>query len=456
MLEVWKVYFKNQKFLVAGMSKSGESSARFLLRRGAEVYLYDDVVSDKISALMTELTLLGAHPVDADGLERAVSLCDILVLSPGIPIDNSLPVSFRRQGKCILGEEELGALFLRATAVAVTGTNGKTTTVSMIDGILKAAGKNSVMCGNIGNPLVGEVEKLDFDDFAVIEISSFQLETLSSLRPHVAVITNITEDHLNRHYNMENYIFLKSKILRNLRGSEYAVLNADDKIVGTFAEKIRSRVIFFSTKPRSDGVWCENGAVYCEGVRIFSVTDMQASGTHNVYNALAAIAAAEALGLDVKEAARAVCSFKGVRHRIETVCERDGKTYIDDSKGTNVDAAIKAVDCMRRETVMLLGGKDKGYEYYPLFKKIKESRVVHTVLYGENRFRLLSAAQEAGYSSFSLCTDFEMAVKLADHTAKSGQNVLLSPASSSFDEFSGYEERGDAFARMVKGGNEGA
>lgn len=231
------MYFRTQKFLVAGISKSGESSARFLLARGAEVYLYDDVISDKISAVISSLEELGAHRVEADGLERAVSLCDVLVLSPGIPIDNSLPVSFRRQGKCIIGEEELGALYLRAAAVAVTGTNGKTTTVSMIHEIFKAAGKNSVLCGNVGNPLVGEVEKLGFDDIAVVEVSSFQLETLSSLRPHAAVITNITEDHLNRHYNMENYIFLKSKILRNLRGSEYAVLNADDAIVRPLAEK---------------------------------------------------------------------------------------------------------------------------------------------------------------------------------------------------------------------------
>ena len=334
--------------------------------------------------------------------------------------------------------------------VGVTGTNGKTTTVSMIHEIFKAAGKNSVLCGNVGNPLVGEVEKLGFDDIAVVEVSSFQLETLSSLRPHAAVITNITEDHLNRHYNMENYIFLKSKILRNLRGSEYAVLNADDAIVRPLAEKIRCRVIFFSMEPRSDGVWCENGAVYCDGERLFSVSDMKTEGAHNVYNALAAIAAAKAFGIDLKVAAQAVCAFKGVRHRIETVCERGGKTYIDDSKGTNVDAAVKAIDSMRRETVILLGGKDKGYEYYPLFKKLKDSRVVHAVLYGENRFRLLAAAEEAGYNSFSLCSDFEMAVKIADHVAHAGQNVLLSPASSSFDEFSGYEERGDAFARLVK------
>ena len=213
------MYFRNQKFFVAGMSVSGESSARFLLERGAEVYIYDDVVTDKINGIMSELSGLGAHVVTADTLDAATVKCDILVLSPGIPIDNVLPVAFRKQGKSIIGEEELAATFLRAASVAVTGTNGKTTTVSMINEMLTAAGKRSVACGNNGNPLIREVENLSFNDYAVIEISSFQLETLTSLRPHVAVITNITEDHLNRHYNMENYIYLKSKILRNLRES---------------------------------------------------------------------------------------------------------------------------------------------------------------------------------------------------------------------------------------------
>ncbi len=448
------MYFKGQKFFVAGISKSGESAARFLLKRGAKVYIYDDVVSEKLSAVMAELEDEGAEIVTADGLDRSIAMSDVLVLSPGIPIDNPLPVSFRRQGKSIIGEEELGSYYLRAASVAVTGTNGKTTTVSMINDVLKAAGKNSVMCGNIGNPLIGEVERLGFDDFAVIEISSFQLETLFSLRPHIAVITNITEDHLNRHYNMENYIFLKGKLLRNLRESEYAVLNYDDATVRGFADKVRSKVIFFSAKPMESGVWCDNGAVYCEGERVFSVADMKIQGTHNVYNALASIAVAYALGIDMKIAAQAVCSFRGVRHRIETVCERDGKIYINDSKGTNVDATVKAVESMRRDTVILLGGKDKGYDYRPLFEKLKTGRVVHAVLYGENRFRLLRAAMDADYTDISVCTDFEMAVRIADHTAKAGQNVLLSPASSSFDSFSGYEERGEAFVKLVRGVNE--
>ncbi len=444
------MYFKVQKFLVAGMSVSGESSARFLLERGAEVYIYDDVVTDKINGIMSELSGLGAHVVTADTLDAATVKCDILVLSPGIPIDNVLPVAFRKQGKSIIGEEELAATFLRAASVAVTGTNGKTTTVSMINEMLTAAGKRSVACGNNGNPLIREVENLSFNDYAVIEISSFQLETLTSLRPHVAVITNITEDHLNRHYNMENYIFLKSKILRNLRESEYAVLNYDDPIVKAFATKTKAKVIYFSMQSRVNGAYFENGSVYFNGEKYFDLTDLTLNGVHNVYNALACVAVAGILGLDAKKAGAAICAFKGVRHRIETVREVGGVTYVDDSKGTNVDAALKAAQSMSNPTVILLGGKDKGDDYTPLFDGLGSSPVVHAIIYGENRFKMLNAALKSGFTAFSLCSEFKTAVKLAQFTAKPGQCVLLSPASSSFDSFLNYEERGDAFREIVE------
>ena len=448
------MYFRNQKFMVAGMSKSGESSARFLLKHGAEVYVYDDVVSEGISVLMAELKELGAHVVNADGFIDATLVCDILVLSPGIPIDNPLPIAFKKQGKTIIGEAELGAMFLRANAVAVTGTNGKTTTVSMLNSILLNAGLNSVACGNIGTPIVGEVENLGLDDYAVIEISSFQLETLSSLRPHIAIITNITEDHLNRHYNMENYIFLKGKILRNLRESEYAVLNYDDEEVRNFAQHTKAKVVYFSLKSQIDGAYCENGAIYFNGEKYFDIKDMTVKGEHNVYNALACVAAAHILGVDKEKTAEAVRSFKGIRHRIEEIAKINGVTYIDDSKGTNVDATLKAIDTMQSHTVILLGGQDKGYDYVPLFSELKDSNVVHAILYGENRFKLLNAAIRAGYISFSLCSEFDTAVRLSGFIAKSGQNVLLSPASSSFDSFSNYEERGDAFKSLVEGMNE--
>lgn len=250
------MYFKNQKFLVAGMSKSGIAGAEFLLSRGAAVYMYDDVADGAVLAAMEKLNARGALAVRTEDLPNAAADCDVLVLSPGIPIDHELPVAFRKAGKRIIGESELGCMYLRAALVAVTGTNGKTTTVTMIDEILRAAGINSTACGNIGLPLSACVDGMGYDDVAVMEVSSFQLETLSSIRPHVAVITNITEDHLNRHYSMENYIFLKSKILRNMRESEYAVLNFDDENVRALAKDARCKVRWFSLRERAEGRTC--------------------------------------------------------------------------------------------------------------------------------------------------------------------------------------------------------
>ena len=445
------MYFGNQKFLVAGLSRSGEGSAEFLLKRGARVYIYDDVVTDKVAEKIKELQAKGAIAVTSETLNDAVSLCDILVLSPGIPIDNPLPVAFRKLGKAIIGEEELAALFLRATAVAVTGTNGKTTTVSMLEQIVKACGKRGVPCGNFGNPLVNEVEGLGFDDIALIEISSFQLETLYSLRPHIAVITNITEDHLNRHYNMDNYVFLKSKLVRNLRESEYAVLNYDDERVRSLAKVTRGKVVWFSARQQVEGAYAEGGAAYFNGEKYFGLENMALGGTHNVYNALACIAVSAILGLDKAASANAICKFKGVKHRVQLVGEYNGVTYINDSKGTNVDATLKAVESATRPTVLLLGGKDKGYEYAPLFNALGNSRVVHAVIYGENRFKMMDSAARAGFYSYSSCAEFETAVRLATYIAKPGQSVLLSPASASFDEFASYEERGDAFTALVEG-----
>ncbi|MDE7400908.1 MAG: UDP-N-acetylmuramoyl-L-alanine--D-glutamate ligase [Clostridia bacterium] len=445
------MFFGNQKFLVAGMSRSGEGCANFLLKRGAKVYIYDDVVTDKVAEVIKTLRDKGAVAVSAETLNDAVNACDILVISPGIPIDNPLPVAFRKLGKAIIGEEELAALFLRAPAVAVTGTNGKTTTVSMLESVTSACGKKGVPCGNYGNPLINVVEELGYDDLALLEISSFQLETLFSLRPHIAVITNITEDHLNRHYNMDNYVFLKSKLVRNLRESEYAVLNYDDERVRQLAKVTRAKVIWFSAIQQVEGAYLDGGTIYFNGERYFGIENMSIGGLHNVYNALACVAVSALLGLDKAASANAICKFKGVKHRIQLVAEVDGVTYVNDSKGTNVDATLKAVESATRPTILLLGGKDKGYDYAPLFEALGKSRVVHAVIYGENRFKMLDSAVGAGFYSFSLCAEFETAVHLAMFLAKPGQSVLLSPASASFDEFAGYEERGDAFTKLVEG-----
>ena len=236
---------KRQIFFVLGLSKSGKAAAEFLLERGATVYIYDDNISERIEQIAVGLTEKGAKRINAEELPRIPDVCDGLVLSPGIPIDHPTAVAFRRNGRAVLGETELAARFMRCPVFAVTGTNGKTTTVSMLTEVLKAGGFSAEACGNIGTPMT-EFCNMRADGIAVAEISSFQMETLQSLCPHIAIVLNVSEDHLNRHYTMENYVFLKAKLLKNMTETEFAILNYDDPTVRGFAEKTKAKVLYFS------------------------------------------------------------------------------------------------------------------------------------------------------------------------------------------------------------------
>lgn len=441
------MYLERQSFFVLGLSRSGVAAANFLLERGAKVFLYDDVVSDKIEESIRALEERGAKRVLKEEVSRIHERVDALVLSPGIPIDHPVPVAFRKAKKGVLGETELAVRHLSSSLIAVTGTNGKTTTVSMIESILKAGGKKAFACGNIGSPIVDFCKE---EGIAVAEISSFQLETLNSHQPHISVVLNVTEDHLNRHYNMENYVFLKSKLLKNCTECEFAVLNYDDETVRAFAERTKAKIVYFSLRHKVNGGYYENGNLYYCGEKIISSSELITDGVHNIQNALAAIVVAKLLGVETSAIAKALQEFKGIKHRIETVATVNGVKYVNDSKATNVDATIKAVGCMKNSTVLLLGGKDKGYDYDGLFTALNSSNVHHAVLYGENRFRLLESAARAGYGKITLCSTFYIAVRVAEMLATSGQTVLLSPASASFDEFSSYEERGARFISLVQ------
>ena len=442
------MYPKNQVFFVLGLSRSGKSVAEYLLKRGATVYLYDDIVCDRVEQLAKALQEKGAKRLQKEELATAPEFCDALVLSPGIPIDHPLAVAFKRKGKAVLGETEIATRDMRATTVAVTGTNGKTTTVSMLTQTLEKGGLKVNACGNIGLPMV-DFCGMDSDAVAVAEISSFQLETLNSLRPHIAVVLNVTEDHLNRHYTMENYVFLKAKLLKNLTEMEYAVLNYDDLTVRDFAEKTKAKILYFSTKERVIGAYYEEGNLYFGKEKIISEKELPFEGLHNIQNALAVIIVAKIMGVTTEDIRASLMGFKGIKHRLELVAEVDGVCFIDDSKGTNVDATLKAIDAMKRETILLLGGKNKGYDYRKLFAALFNSKVVHTVLYGENRYELLKNAREQEYGKVTVCEGFDFAVRIAAMKAESGQTVLLSPASASFDEFASYEERGDRFVEIV-------
>lgn len=443
------MYLKRQIFLVFGVSKSGGAVAKFLLSKGGVVYLYDELSGERVEQAMQILIEQGARRVTSAELSHMSEVCDGLILSPGIPIDHPLAVAFKRRGRAVLGESELASRYLRAPILAVTGTNGKTTTVSMLTEVLQKGGLSARACGNIGTPMI-ECVGMGEEEVAVAEISSFQLETLQSLRPHVGVVLNISEDHLNRHYNMENYIFLKSKLLKNMGETEFAVLNYDDETVRAFAEKTKAQVLYFSVRERVNGAFYEDGYLYFGKEKILPVSDLPARGVHTIQNALAVIAAAKIMGIKTADIVESLTAFKGIKHRIEEVGKVNGVMYIDDSKGTNVDATMKAIECMQGETILLLGGKDKGYSYAKLFAKLPSSKVIHVILYGENRFTLLATAREQGYTSVTLCEELTFAVRIASLKAKSGQTVLLSPASASFDAFTSYEERGEKFVEVVE------
>ena len=443
------MYLNRQTFLVLGLSKSGCSATKFLLSEKASVYIYDDIYSDRVLQTVKILEEQGARRVEKEELPLLVEKCDALVLSPGVPIDHPIAVAFKRNRRAVIGEAELAVRFMRCPMIAVTGTNGKTTTVSMLTETLIKGGLSAYACGNIGTPMVDYCH-LTNEEIAVAEISSFQLETLQTIRPHIAMILNVTEDHLNRHYNMENYVFLKGKLLKNCTETEYAVLNYDDPIVRGFAEKTKAQVVYFSVKERVNGAYYEDGALYFGKEQILPISDLPVGGLHNVQNALAVIAAAKIMGVKNEDIVSALTDFKGIKHRVELVATVDGVAYINDSKGTNVDATIKAIEAMKADTVLLLGGKNKGYDYEKLFSVLPSGKIVHAVLYGENRFSLLKAARACNYDAVTLCDGFDFAVRIAALKAKEGQNVLLSPASASFDEFANYEERGDAFVAIVQ------
>lgn len=449
------MYLKNDVFLVVGIQKSGISATEFLLGKGAKCYIYDDLNTDKIKSEFIRLGELGAVAVERGEVFDLLSEIDVVVLSPGVAIDHDIPLKAKKLGKRIIGELELAYLYAKSPFIAVTGTNGKTTTCTMIDALLKSGGIDSVLCGNIGTPVTSTIKSLTDSAVIVAETSSFQLETVNAFTPHIAVVTNVTPDHLSRHYNMENYIFVKSKILANLKESEYAVLCYDDPIVLKMGEKTKAKVLYFSSKTQVNGAYLENGKIYFKGKAVVDLSSLPISGEHNVLNFLASLCVAKIMGVTDEKIIEGARSFKGVKHRIQFVDRVDGVDFYNDSKATNADATEKAIDAMVKPTVLILGGKDKGLDFTGLFEKIKSSNVKSVVVTGESRYRLLDGAKVVGYEKISLCEDFYLALELATLLAQEGDSVLFSPACSSFDRFTDYERRGEAFINFVENLNEG-
>lgn len=440
----------NQKFLILGVSKSGYAVATYLMQSGGDCYFFEELKSPKIDDSIERLVTLGAKRVSAEQIDEVVNKIDVLVISPGAPINHPVAVKCKQAGKRIIGELEFGFLLFNPKLIAVTGTNGKTTTVSIIDSVLKEAGINSHLVGNVGVPLTSKVDSVALKDVVVAEVSSFQLETINAFCPHISCILNITPDHLERHYNMENYVFLKKRIFKNQRESEYVVLNFDDPIVKAFYTEIKAKVIWVSTKEKVDGAYYLDGKLYFNDEYIIDGADLTLRGEHNLSDVLFSIAVCKLLNVSNAFISTALKSFKGVKHRTELIATKNGVDFYNDSKATNTASTISALTMMTKPTILILGGSEKGEKYDELFQKIKEYGVKQVILTGASRFNMLDTAGKLGCSNLTMTNTFNDAVKIANLFARAGDCVLLSPACASFDSFTGYEERGERFSALVE------
>ena len=443
------MYISKSIYLVAGLQKSGFSATKLLLQKKAKVYIYDKRLNDKITENKNQLVELGA--IYVEDYKTIANEIDVLVISPGVPIDSDICKFYKSLNIRIIGELELSSLLTATPIIAVSGTNGKTTVCSLLHNALIQNECKSLLAGNVGTPLSEVIDKANESDVLVLEVSSYQLESTYSFCPHVSIILNITPDHLERHYSMENYTLVKSKLVLPLRESEYAVLNYDDEIVRNFSSLTRAKIIWFSKNEKVNGSYLKDGALYFNEEKIVEVSSLSLKEPHNLQNVLATICALKAIKLTNLQIKNSICNFKGVKHRFENVATVSGVQFINDSKSTNQDSTIKAIESLKKKTVLILGGSDKGLDYTKLFEKInKSNKIIKTVITGACANVMLSYAIKSNVDNIVMVKSFDDAVITAYRLCKEGEAVLLSPGTASFDEFSSFEKRGERFCEIVK------
>jgi len=447
--------YDQKKVLVVGMARSGVAAAQLLRASGADVTVNDSKSEAELGSQLTPLEGLQLTRCFGCGAMELLEGKDCLVISPGIPDTAPFVVKAKEMGIYVIGELELAAQLSRGVLTAVSGTNGKTTTVSLLGEMFANSGKVTHVVGNIGYPFSLAALVSRPEDVIVCEVSSFQMETADTFHPHVALLTNITEDHLNRHGTMEVYTALKMRMFANQTAEDYAVFNADDPGLNGLSKQVKSRVMKFSRKKEvREGAFVRDDYVYLrmDGTerRICRTDEIFIPGPHNLENALGAVCVAGAMKVPIPVIRHTLRTFKGVEHRIERVRELDGITYINDSKGTNVDSTIKAVQTMTDPTVIILGGYDKHTSFDPLAKEIVNSPMIrHAVLIGETATLIRNALEREGFKKTTAAESLGGAVEASRNIAQEGWNVLLSPACASFDMFKDYEERGRVFKEIV-------
>ncbi len=446
----------NKRVLVVGLGKSGVASALFLKARGARVTVSDAKPQDQLA---NEIPILLDHgiAVETGGHgERTFQGQDLIVVSPGVPVDAPLLQHARVLGETIIGEIELAAQFFRGRIVAITGSNGKTTTTTLTGEIITAGGFAAAVGGNIGTPAISLVDQTTPDTIAVLEVSSFQLETIQTFRPKIAVVLNVTPDHLDRHRSFAAYTDAKARIFENQKSDDFAVLNADDPTCVELAGRTGAQVFWFSRKKEvKQGAYVYDGRILFHGSsgkrEIMRVSEIPLKGAHNVENSLAAVCSGVLLGCEPEKIRQAVMAFKAVEHRLEYVATIRGVEYYNDSKATNVDATIKALESFPANIHLILGGKDKGSDYSVLNGLLRERvKRVYTIGTAAEKIESQIVSSKDGGPEIVHAETLETAIKRAAGSAQSGDVVLLAPACASFDQFRNYEHRGKVFKEEVR------
>ena len=446
---------KGKKVLVFGSGISGEGACRLLLGKGADVVLYDgnkklceDEIRSKIVEDKEEETrfqiVLGAF------LEEMMEELALVIMSPGVPTDLPIVETMREKEIPVWGEIELAYVFGKGDVLAITGTNGKTTTTALLGQIMQDYNEHTYVVGNIGNPYTSVAADTTDDTVIVAEISSFQLETIHTFHPKVSAVLNITPDHLNRHHTMEAYIETKERIAENQTKEDICVLNYEDDVLREFGEKTHAEVLYFSSARKLEkGIYLDGTKIICaadEPIELCDVSELKILGTHNHENVMAAAAMAYAYGVPAEVIRKNLLTFPGVEHRIEFVAEKNGVAYYNDSKGTN--PAIKGIQAMNRPTVLIGGGYDKDSEYDEWIRSF-DGKVRKLVLLGATREKIAQCARKNGFDDIIMADTFEEAFEQCVKYAEAGDAVLLSPACASWGMFKNYEERGDKFKELV-------
>ena len=447
---------KNKRVIVLGMARSGVAAAKLLAKRGAVVTISDMKTEESFGGALDELKALGCTFALGEGPQKYLADQDMMILSPGIPVAKPFVQEAIAGGVEVIGELELGARMMRGGLCAITGTNGKTTTTTLVGELFRATGRPTHVVGNIGYPITADAGDMTDDDLTVAEVSSYQCETISTFHPHVGAVLNITEDHIARHGSMEAYIGMKRRIFANQTAEDWAVFNYDDPTCHEMAKGLAAKIAWFSrTQEVSCGAWVRDGMIVLnlgDGEKaICRADEVFIPGPHNLENALAAVTIAGAMGVAPALMAPVLRTFRGVEHRIETVRELDGVTFINDSKGTNVDSTQKAIATMTRPTVLILGGSDKKVSFDPLAQTIIEApQIEHCVLIGDTAEQIRAALERVGYTAYTMTGyDFDACLAACRSLARPGGCVLLSPACASFDMFKDYEDRGRIFKEKV-------